>query len=222
MRDRFHTPHPLAVGAFTLDGPDGHHLATVLRAKPGQLITLFNGSGCEYPATVTAVGKKSVEVQIENELTVDRERSDAVIIAAAMPKGDRGDFLVEKLVELGAARFVPLITERTVVVPKGPRIESLRRTVIEASKQCGRNRLMEVEEPVPWKLFANRTDLPEQKLLLHPDGEAGPGRGDRVIAVGPEGGFTDAELAYPGWQRITLGPRILRIETAAITSLSLG
>lgn len=216
MPDRFYTPEALTIGEFTLAGAEAHHLGHVLRVEPGTAIILFNGDGSEHDATVTSVGKRTVTVHVHSSRKVDRERQTQFIVAAAMPKGDRGDFLIEKLTELGVTRFVPLITERTVVVPKPARIESLRRTVIEASKQCGRAVLMTVDEPRQWLDFA-ASSLPETRVILHPTGEAFPGiRGDAVCAIGPEGGFTEAELSLPGWRLASLGSRILRIETAAL------
>jgi 16S rRNA (uracil1498-N3)-methyltransferase len=104
-----------------------------------------------------------------------------------------------------------------VVVPKG--IEKFERTVIEASKQCGRNRLMAIDAVQAWASFVGRADLPADRVLLHTGdaGLLGPMTGPRVVAVGPEGGFTDDELAC-GWRRARLGPRVLRVETAAIAA----
>jgi len=217
MPDRFYTENNLAVGDITLDGPEAHHLANVLRAKPGTRIVLFNGDGDDWHAEIVGVSKKQVAVAVLARFDVDRERPFKLTIAAAMPKGDRGDFMIEKLTELGATRFVPLITERTVVVPKQSRIESLRRTVIEASKQCGRNVLMDVNDPVKWLEFI-KSNLPTTRILLHTVGAKPFERrtNDAVIAIGPEGGFTDTEAAIEGWTSMSLGPRVLRIETAAI------
>jgi 16S rRNA (uracil1498-N3)-methyltransferase len=151
---------------------------------------------------------------------VDRERLSSLELAVAMPKGDRGDVLVEKLTELGVTRLVPLLTERTVVQPKASRIEALRRAVVEASKQCGRNVLMEVTDPISWRQYVTQADQPSERMLLHPSGGAMPGANTAaVIAIGPEGGWTEAEVQMgiaAGWQVCSLGVRILRIETAAI------
>src|SRR5205807_5163206 len=93
-------------------------------------------------------------------VAADREPPFPLVVASALPKGDRGDFLIEKLTELGVTRFVPLVTARSVVVPKESTREKLERAVIEASKQCGRNRLMAVDPPQKWDGFLSRTDLP--------------------------------------------------------------
>ena len=218
--DRFFTPLPLVAGEFVLDGPEAHHLATVRRAGAGECVILFNGDGVEYLAEILGTGKRTVTLQIGERREVSRERHHALTVAAAMPKGDRGDFLVEKLVELGVSRFVPLITERTVVVPKESRLESLRRTVIEASKQCGRNVLMTIDEPAKWMQFSKRGDLPATKLILNPTATQPLTQQQMpcVIAVGPEGGFTDDEVQAANWLGVSLGPTILRIETAALAA----
>ncbi|MFL5327923.1 MAG: RsmE family RNA methyltransferase [Gemmataceae bacterium] len=272
MAERFYVNYPVIPGEVILQGPEAHHLATVMRAKPGDSVTLFTGDGLEYPATVAEVGKKAVTLQVLQPISLPRELAFELEIATAIPKGDRGDFLVEKLTELGVTRLVPLKTQRSVV---HPRIERLERTVIEACKQCGRNRLMEIADVTAWgdycqaslpnftrliahpALLANtlaETSAPlpprfgplppcggglgwgvEPSRASNPDPNPPPqgGRGPEirgreqnqkrqqpiVIAIGPEGGFTDDEVQLAldhAWQPIDLGPRILRVETAAI------
>lgn len=236
MSDRFFTSEPLAPGEFVLTGPEAHHLATVRRFAPGDRVTLFNGDGCEYPSEILSVDRKQAALTVLRAEAVNRELPFELTIAAAMPKGDRGDFLVEKLVELGATRFVPLITERTIVQPKDSRLEKLNHAVIEASKQCGRNVLMKIDGLTKW------SDLVKSAAgwrgVLHPDGIPLAGRaGDGadhpslarpaspsppyVFAVGPEGGFAESEVQLAeaaGWVRVSLGSRILRVETAAIAA----
>src|SRR5262249_26253437 len=143
--------------------------------------------------------------------------------AAPLPKGDRGKFLIEKLTELGVSAYVPLRTQRSVVHPAQTHSERLKRQVIEASKQCGRNILMEVRELTSWTQFLSTPGLPDCRVLSHPGGQgvlAQHGeRGDIAIAVGPEGGFSDTEISCAseaGWRIVGLGPRLLRVETAAI------
>ncbi|MFO0802877.1 MAG: RsmE family RNA methyltransferase [Gemmataceae bacterium] len=222
MSDRFFTPETLAPGEFLLAGPEAHHLASVRRFAPGDRITLFNGDGNEYSAEVLSTDRKRVLLNVLEVLPASRELPFELTIAAAMPKGDRGDFLVEKLVELGVSRFVPLLTERTIVQPKDARLEKLNHAVIEASKQCGRNVLMRIAELTKWTEFVRSAT--GWRAVLHP-GPANPRRdefgGSSVIAVGPEGGFTEDEVNLAeaaGWTRLSLGPRILRIETAAIAA----
>lgn len=217
MSNRFYVNYPLGVGPVEIAGSEAHHLATVLRASPGDAVCLFNGDGAEYTALVTEIHKKAVSLEVQERRTPNRELDFRLEIAAPLPKGDRGDFLVEKLTELGVTRFVPLRTRRSVV---HPRVERLERAVIEASKQCGRNVLMEVGPPVDWDDYYQDVELPANRLIAHPGG--GPvsnQRGDVAVAIGPEGGFTDEEVAAAekgGWRRVSLGPRVLRIETAAV------
>lgn len=223
MADRFFTPEPLSPGEFHLRGAEAHHLTAVRRFKPGGRIVLFNGDGREYPAEILEAGRKFVLLNVLAVSAISREAAHAVAIAAALPKGDRGEFLVEKLVELGVARFIPLRTERTIVQPRDSRLEKLHQAVIEASKQCGRNVLTRIDPLTDWPRFvAAAADGP--RAILHPGG-ASRGRlpldTDCTIAVGPEGGFTDGELAAAeaaGWERVSLGPRTLRVETAAIAA----
>jgi 16S rRNA (uracil1498-N3)-methyltransferase len=223
MADRFYVNRALAPGAVELTGPEAHHLATVCRLRPGDAVCLFNGDGREYPAVVTGAGRRSVALEVSGVEAPTRELGFRLEVAAAVPKGDRAQFLVEKLTELGVTAFLPLRTARGVVHPGEAKLEKLERYVIEASKQCGRNVLMRVEPVAEWGAYCRRDGLPPRRLLAHP-GEtpfaagAGPGE-DVAAAVGPEGGFTDEEVEAgraAGWQVIGLGPRILRIETAAL------
>ena len=222
MSDRFYTPHPLAVGDITLDGPEAHHLSTVRRYEPGDAVTLFNGDGLEYPADVVAVDRKRATLRVTAVLALDREAPVRVTVASALPKGDRADYLVEKLTEVGVAHFVPLVTVRSVVVPKAGTVEKLARVVIEASKQCGRNRLMTVGPPTTWRDFLARRD--GVQLVLHTT-DGATQRGDFAdgvtLAVGPEGGFAAEEIAAAieaGRAVLSLGPRVMRVETAAVVA----
>jgi 16S rRNA (uracil1498-N3)-methyltransferase len=223
MAERFYTPDLLGPGEYVLTGAEAHHLAAVRRFGPGDRVTLFNGDGNEYPAEVVAAARKTVTLTVLPARPVDRELPFPLVVASALPKGDRADFLVEKLTELGVTRFVPLVTARSVVVPRESAAEKFRRAVVEASKQCGRNRLMAVEAPQEWEAFVARGDLPPARLVLH-TGAGLPGlsrRGGAVVAVGPEGGFTAGELeaaAAAGWRVVGLGPRVLRVETAAVAA----
>ncbi len=229
MADRFYTPDALAPGEYVLTGPEAHHLATVRRFAAGDRVVLFNGDGNDHPAEVVAADRKQTVLNVLPAVAADRELPFPLHVAAALPKGDRGDFLVEKLTELGVTRFTPLVTERTVVQPKEARLEKLQHAVIEASKQCGRNVMMTVAPLTKWAAFLASADLPPVRLILHPPiddaGQSLTGveipEGGIVIAVGPEGGFADAEVAAAeaaGWARVGLGPRVLRVETAAVVA----
>lgn len=225
MAERFFTSDLLSPGEYIVTGAEAHHITTVRRFGVGDRIVLFNGDGNEYAAEIIGLAKKAVTLNVLSVQAVDRELGFPLVVASALPKGDRADFLLEKLTELGVTRFVPLITARSVVVPKESSVEKFQRAVVEASKQCGRNRMMVVDPPQKWESFIARGDLPQMKLVLHTaPGLQEPARGSATIAVGPEGGFTQAEIdsaVAVGWKAICLGPRVLRVETAAITAAAM-
>jgi 16S rRNA (uracil1498-N3)-methyltransferase len=220
MSERFYTNCALEPGPVEIDGPEAHHLAVVCRLRLGDTVCLFNGDGADYPAAVVDVAKKRISLDVRERIVVDRELAISLEVAAPLPKGDRMQFLIEKLTELGATAFTPLISERSAIHPKENTLEKLRRYVVEASKQCGRNVLMRIEPAVPWAEYAALRGE-EVRLFAHP-GTGGSlahkGTAYRCV-VGPEGGFTSSEVDLAlshGWQAIDLGPRILRIETAAV------
>jgi 16S rRNA (uracil1498-N3)-methyltransferase len=223
VSDRFFLDGPLAPGDVTLDGPEAHHLAAVRRLGPGDMVTLFNGDGREYVARVVEVGRKRATLHVIGTDFPQRELGFTLHIASALPKGDRGDFLIEKLTELGVTDFTPLLTDRGVVRADEAKAGKLRRAVIEASKQCGRNVLMRIHAPARWLDWCGRQI--GRRMIAHPTAEAGvtkqPTPDGVTIAVGPEGGFTgqEAEAALTtGWEPVSLGPRILRVETAAVAA----
>jgi 16S rRNA (uracil1498-N3)-methyltransferase len=225
MSDRFFTPEPVTGDRVTLDGQEAHHLLHVMRAKVGDRITLFDGSGVEFAAEIAQCGRSEAETRVLERHEVDRELPFALVVGVSLPKGDRQKWLVEKLTELGVTELVPLTTERGVAQPTDSALERLARSVIEAAKQCGRNRLMQITPPQTlndWVSSAKSTP-DSRRFLAHPTGKslAGTDLGTplpTLLAIGPEGGFTDAEVAAAlahGWQSVHLGQRILRIETAA-------
>jgi 16S rRNA (uracil1498-N3)-methyltransferase len=225
---RFFVTGALVTGHRRLEGTEVHHLVHVLRIGVGDTVVLFDGRGGEATATVTDCAAGVVELSV-GEPHVEDDDGREIILAAAVPKGDRFGWMIEKATELGVARFVPLITERRVVIPGEGKLDKMRRTIVEASKQCGRARLMELAAPVAWAEFVATLLGPSAGWVAHPEGEPfqQPGKGASrplVAAVGPEGGFSDAELELAigaGAKLISLGPRILRIETAALALAAL-
>jgi 16S rRNA (uracil1498-N3)-methyltransferase len=224
MSDRYFSLSPILGETARLTGVEAHHLASVMRAGPGDLIVLFDGSGVECEASIIRISKREVELQIESRREVDREPNTQLTLAIALPKGDRQKWLIEKAVELGVANLTPIVTQRSVVKLKESGRQRLQRSVVEASKQCGRNRLMEIAPPVDWIEFASRTPDDGQRIIAHPGmvdsvvAETAWGQ-NLIAAIGPEGGFADEEVESAvdfGWQAMSLGPRILRIETAAL------
>jgi 16S rRNA (uracil1498-N3)-methyltransferase len=227
MSDRFFVEPPLSGHAVSLRGSEAHHLIHVMRARPGDGVTLFDGTGVEFTAQIERVGRTRVDLAVLSSRAVDRELPLELSLIVALPKGDRRKWLVEKAVELGVGRIIPLKTARSVAQPGPKTLERLRRVVIEASKQCGRNRLMGIASPRRWNEFLTKRRQMSLRVLAHPHGRdqradtipTAAAAGPVSVAVGPEGGFTDEEVSSAvaaGWQRVDLGPRTLRVETAAI------
>lgn len=220
MAERFFCVEPLSPGPFVLSGPEAHHLAVVRRFRKGDFVRLFSGDGGEHSAQIDAVDKRSVHLTLGPRETPERESPVRVEVAAPLPKGDRAAFLIEKLTELGVARFTPLECDRAVVHPKEGKLEKLTRYVIEASKQCGRNCLMEIAPPTAWSAYAIER-VGELRILgsAGASGDLPASAGPIRIVVGPEGGFTANELelaAVHAWRPLGLGSRTLRTETAAL------
>jgi len=221
MSERFYVNCPLAEGTLVLRGPEAHHLATVCRLRPGHRVCLFNGDGQQYPAEIAEVTRREVVLRVLAVESPRRELDFRLDVAAPLPKGDRAQFLVEKLTELGATAFVPLRTRHSVVHPRETRIDRLQRHAVEASKQCQRNVLLQVGELTDWEDYCRDGKLAALKIVAHPGASAAtwPAGQDVALAVGPEGGFTDEEIRLAetaGWKVVGLGPRMLRVETAAL------
>ncbi len=228
MADRYFVEIPISEDRVVLAGSEAHHLIHVMRAERGVRVVLFDGTGAEFVARVDGVGRKEVELTVLDRSVVDRELPVNLTLGVALPKGDRQRWLVEKAVELGVRRLVPLQTTRSVSRPTRQAPAQLQRTVVEASKQCGRNRLMAIARPQNWAQYVADTRQAPCRLLAHPRarGQDSPkpskaefGKDAVYLAVGPEGGFTEEEVSLAvaaGWRTVDLGPRILRVETAAL------
>lgn len=296
MSERFYLPNLPDFGYAELPPEEAHHAVQVMRVKPGDELTLFDGKNREATAVVCAPddlllnvsgvasgtsswetgkpeksnklddldrqgeqsgrnkrscqsrqgkqergsisgksgrsGKKSgLTVEIRTCGIVDRESACELTIAVALPKGDRQKWLIEKCAELGVRRILLLDVERSVARPEPQVVERLERQVIEASKQCRRNFLMEITPPYRWSEFLEycRTLSDTERWLAHPGGapisSLSKSCATRMLAaIGPEGGFTEQEASAAcdaGFQSLSLGKRILRIETAAVAIASL-
>lgn len=229
MSYRFFTQSTPNNGKIMLEGEQARHAIQVMRFNLGDQIVLFDGTGTEYEAVIDQVEKKRLWLSVESQRVVPRGIRANITLAVALPKGDRQKVLVEKLVELGVERLIPLKSIRSVAMANEKVIQRLQKQVVEASKQCGRNRLMKIEsestidglpsllEPEALKLIADPyqgqsiLDVSAQCLSEMPV--------EIVAAIGPEGGFDDGENAMSkdlGFQPMRLGPSILRVETAAI------
>lgn len=224
MSERFFVTAPPVAGRARLAGDEARHLAKVLRAKPGDAVTLFDGSGRSWPARVEAISRGEVTLEVGEPREPSPPRPPAVTLAVALPKGERQKWLVEKLTELGVATLVPLLTERGVAEATPAAIERLERGVIEACKQCGRDTLLGIGEPVTVSQIVATKPVAALGILADPaggplDAVAWRPAAELIGLVGPEGGFTAAELAATdaaGWPRVSLGHHVLRIETAAV------
>lgn len=219
---------PLEAGkTLPLPPAAGHYLTRVMRLREGDGVRLFDDRTGEWRAVIAAVGKREVVVRAE-ALLRPREVVPDLWLCAAPLKAGRIDWLAEKACELGVARLVPTVTRRTVV--GNLKLDRLRAHMIEAAEQCERTALPELAEPVP--LAALLADWPEARALIFCDEEGGepvakvlPGiAAPTAILIGPEGGFDDAERAairaLPRCVRVSLGPRILRTDTAAAAAVS--
>jgi len=228
--------HPADVQGdiLVLRGEEAHHLSRVRRHQPGELVEVVDGAGQWYEARIEALEREQVRCRI---LATEEDRGESPVrltLAAALVKGPRFDFLVEKATEIGAAELIPLLCERGVVRPgsehKPARWESLARAAL---KQCGRSRLPRIGPPASLGEVVRGGAGEGRVLLAQPAGgqglrealEQGPA-GRLVLVVGPEGGFTPAEVeaARAGGARVfSWGNRVLRSETAgmALTALVL-
>jgi 16S rRNA (uracil1498-N3)-methyltransferase len=226
MSERFFIEPPITSDRALLTGSEVHHLAGVMRAKVGDEITLFDGSGFEFSGRIESLKKDRCELAILEKHERSHEPAIAITAGVALPKGERQKWLVEKLTELGVAQLVPLLTARGVVQPGEQAAARLRRSVIEASKQCGRNRLLEIAPASEAEAWFASVPANEMRFIADPAGEPFANLQSEIchlqsihVAIGPEGGFTPAEVAAAkaaGWRLVSLGRSILRIETAAI------
>ncbi|MFM2093656.1 MAG: Ribosomal small subunit methyltransferase [Planctomycetota bacterium] len=239
MSERFFVEQPIVDDAAELQGPEVHHLAHVLRARVGDEVTVFDGSGAEFQARIERIDRSRVMLAIVERREIDRELACPLTIGVSLPRGDRQKWLVEKLTELGVTRIVPLLAKRTVAEPGSGAQERLRRATIEAAKQCGRNRLPELAAPSSPADYFSSTPVESARWIAHPGAPTidlnamvlpsqhaagSSSKRESFLAIGPEGGFTDEEVQLAlqaGWRQVGLGRRILRIETAAVALASL-
>jgi len=219
---------PLAPGPLDLDGPAAHYLVGVMRTGVGDPVKLFDDRTGEWLARATEVGRRRLTIEITDHLRPREPAPDLWLCAAPLKKG-RVDWMAEKACELGVGRLVPVLTRRTVV--DKPNTDRLRAHMVEAAEQCDRTALPTLAEPV--KLDALLRDWPADRTLFFADETGGTpalpamqaGGGSAAILIGPEGGFDaserDAVRALPQAVGISLGPRILRADTAAAAAIAL-
>lgn len=229
---RIHLPGPLATGAtLSLPEPAFRHVVQVLRMRTGEALILFDGGGGEYEARLEAVGKREAQVRVGAFRDVNRESPLRVTLAQAVSKGERMDYTIQKAVELGVSEIVPLLSERSVVKLDAERwdkkLEHWRGIAASACEQSGRTQvpLVRPVAELPRWLHEPSAGL---RLVLAP-GAGGalpdqlPPAAPVVLLVGPEGGFSEAELDLArrqGCRPLQLGPRTLRTETAGLAALA--
>jgi 16S rRNA (uracil1498-N3)-methyltransferase len=216
------------------------HLARVLRARSGDELILFNGDGREFNGSIETVRGSRVSASVGDGRPVDRESPLTITLVQCVPRGDRMDFIVQKATELGVARIVPVLSQRSVVRLDKSQAESKavhwRAVAVSACEQCGRNRLPTIEAAQPLLNYLGESSAGAGlRLVLEPEsapqmGTLAPGPGGATdaamtgaeIAIGPEGGFASEELEafrVAGFTQVGLGPRVLRAETAAIAAV---
>ena len=235
---RFHLPKSGWGPQAVLDGDEARHLTQVLRGRVGETIVVFDGEGASATARITGLSRRTVDLSL-GETRHTPPLNPALTLAQAVPKGKTMDWIVQKSVELGTARIVPLVTHHTVVQvddgdDAGRKREKWQRVALEACKQCGQNHLPVVEEPRNFTDWL-RTEPPpgELRLIASLADGAGTFRAvlralpvrpqSVVLLVGPEGDFSPAETAAAtaaGFLPVSLGEIVLRVETASMFGLS--
>jgi len=238
VASRFFVTDRLKKGTLSFEGAEFHHMVRVTRHQVGDTVLLFDGVGREAPAEIEHISRHAATLKVGKVETLPVEPGPYLVLAVAMPKSTRAATLVEKAVELGVSKVIPITTSRSVVDRRPSKLDQLRNNIIAASKQCGRSRLMEVGSVVTWSQFVSSDLLGPGTAVAHPGGvpfneglvqsmlptakpakKAGNVVDTLVAVVGPEGGFTVEEITQTvtrGARLVSLGPRILRVETAAL------
>lgn len=226
-----------------LTGDDAHHLVKVMRAEPGDEIICSNGIDREVLARVASIDRNEVIARVVNELAMESEAAVEVWVAQSLPKGDKLETVIQKCTELGAARFLPFISERTVVAydakKETKRLERWSKIIKEAAEQAHRNKVPDIDTPLTWKqllkllpeadlsliCYEKESGLSLRPLLAQLAADASKAASPKrvLVMVGPEGGFTEREVQEAiaaGCHSVSLGRRILRTETAAMAALT--
>jgi len=242
MKARLHVEMPLAVGLqAALPAAAARHVQ-VLRLQPGEHVVLFDGRGQDWPAEILSMGRSDVQVRVGAPVDVQRELPRPVHLAIGMPANERMDWLVEKACELGAASLQPLVCERSVLRLDGERAARRRArwqaVAVAAAEQCGRARVTDIAEPeacAAWLARRQAEPTPAAAFVLSLAADARPLgealRGDEATAArdlwllsGPEGGLSlqeESAALAAGFARASLGPRVLRADTAPLAALVL-
>lgn len=232
---RFFCPLPLGDGAsFELPEDAARHAGRVLRLRVGDALTLFDGGGGEVDAVIDAVARDRVSVQLGAWRAVDRESPLTITLVQALQTGDKMDTTVQKAVELGVSRIVPVVSRRSVLRLDGERarrrVAHWQAVAVAACEQCGRNRVPSIEAVVALDRWLATPAAAARRLMLAPEAVsalatlAPPLPGDAVeLLIGAEGGLAPEEMALAlaaGFVGVRLGPRVLRTETAGMAALA--
>lgn len=229
---RFYCPIPLSSGqALSLPAGAARHVQ-VLRLQPGALITLFNGEGGEFDAMVSRMGRSDVEVEVGMHRAVERETARAVHLLVGITANERMDWLVEKATELGVASITPMVAERSILKLKGERADKKlahwQGVAVAAAEQCGRNRVPPVYSAVTLIEWLKKAPPGERWVLSLGEGaqavaQLAHNKGPVTVLSGPEGGLSpneEAAAVAAGFTPASLGPRVLRAETAPLAVLA--
>ena len=232
---RIYTNQDLNSGqTLLLEESPSRHLSKVLRMTVGRELILFNGQGGEYTAVISTIGKKQVEVDVGEHKDIDRQSPMAINLAIGVSRGERFDWVLQKATELGVTCVTPLLTERTEVKLSGDRLQKKlqhwQQVVVSACEQCQRNQLPMIAAPQKLEHWLNEAgkDSESLKLVLHHRSDQSLGERQApeklTLLIGPEGGLSETEITAAeagGFSALTLGPRVLRTETAPVVALSL-
>jgi 16S rRNA (uracil1498-N3)-methyltransferase len=230
---RFYCPLPLSVGALIDLPSDTAHHVFVLRLNAGDNIELFNGQGGAYVATLGEIGKKRVSAEVKVFLDESAELPFNLSLAQALPEGSKMEWIIEKAIELGVSHIQPLAAQRSVVKLSAERAEKKlghwRGIITSATEQCGRNHLAQLGDVIEVQKWLGQKDL-HKRVLLSPRAETSLADWARhhspqaiTLLIGPEGGFSEMEetlAIQQGALMLSMGPRILRTETAGLAAIS--
>jgi 16S rRNA (uracil1498-N3)-methyltransferase len=229
---RFYLPPASWTAGAALTGDEARHLSQVLRIKPGETLTVFDGKGRRAQAEVMNVSRDRVPLRL-GEISPTVVPRPSITLAQAIPKGKNMDLIVQKAVELGVSLIQPLVTCNTVVQPGEGKAEKWRRTALEACKQCGQDTLPTIAEPLTLEQWLEHSkgdaglriiaSLTPEAQILKNIFRVNPEPGDVTLLIGPEGDFTAEETSLAvdqGFLAASLGSIVLRVETASIFCLS--
>jgi len=234
---RFFVPKEMVKGnRIVITGKEAHHILDVMRLRQSDKVTTFDGSGREYTGIVKETGRRSLVVEIVETREPRQRESVKITLIQALPKKEKMDYIVEKATELGVDRIVPVFTERTIPdwddKKKHSQVERWRKIALEAAKQCGRADIPEISGIEDFNSVITRMAGEKLRLIAVLSEEtvpiagaiAGPKPESIAIAIGPEGDFTEEETAAAkaaGFKPISLGPRVLRSDTAGLAAIAI-